>query len=74
MYNMLMYYRYILIINNRTPHGNLIEKLPPLSLIENPLYYTGLYYMTLLSHGNSQACHRQFAGKSYTLLLYIALF
>jgi hypothetical protein len=73
MYNILTYYRYILIINNRTPHGNLIEKLPPLSLIENLLYCTGLHYMTPSGHSNSQACHRQSADKPQALLLHLLL-
>jgi hypothetical protein len=70
MYNILIYYRYILIINNKTPHSNLIEKLPLLSLIENPLYRTEVHYMTPLGHGDSQACYRQSADKPQALLLH----
>jgi hypothetical protein len=66
---MLIYYRYILTINNKTPHGNLIGKLPPLSLIENPLYYTEVHYITPPGHGNLQACRRQSVDKLQALLL-----
>jgi hypothetical protein len=69
MYNILTCYRYILIINNKTPHGNLIEKLPPLSLIENLLYRTEVHHMTPSGHGDPQACRRQSAGKLQALLL-----
>jgi hypothetical protein len=69
MYNILTCYRYILIINNRTPHSSLIEKLPLLSLIENLLYYIELHYMTPLDYSNLQACYRQFTDKLQTLLL-----
>jgi hypothetical protein len=70
MYNILTCYRYILIINNKTPHGNLIEKLPPLSLIENSLYCIEVHYMTPSGHGDPQACHRQSADKPQALLLH----
>jgi hypothetical protein len=63
MYNILTCYRYILIINNKTPHDNLIEKLLSLSLIENPLYYTEVYYITSLDHGDPQLYRRQSTGK-----------
>jgi hypothetical protein len=58
MYNILTCYRYILIINNKTPHGNLIEKLPPLSLIENLIYRTKVHHITPPGHGDPQVCYR----------------
>jgi hypothetical protein len=67
MYNILTCYRYILTINNKTPHGNLIGKLPLLSPMENPLYRTGVHHMTPPGHGDPQACRRQSAGKPQAL-------
>jgi hypothetical protein len=69
MYNILMYYRYILIINNKTLYSNLIEKLLLLSLIENLLYCIEVHYITSLVHGDLQACRRQSVDKLQALLL-----